>query len=550
MKFNCRSDGHFGSQNQRAEKAHTAPTLIARMLFSAILGLLFWTAPATAGQWGNTARCDQNTECLITEPSMVYYGADVENNVRKYDRGSFVNASLASPVKFSCTDKANGDPAPGVRKECRVVPWSKFKRCAMEGQFCSTVGAMAVAYGQGTNVVPKVTNAGVNCTWSVFPKETNRPTSANYCMAAALEPEKGEGELVKLQAVFKQPAVVSLTNQLQTAHAKFMSYKWRTVYKLEQVPKQNAPGTRLAGVKVPNWTQLDAESYLMTLPGLANLPAFNCQASVFGGAVGRPIQLTMPNGSKVAISDAQINALLVAAFPRNGQIIYDDYFRLKTSFCGAIYNSAQLHFRTQRYNEFKAAQQTCKDDGIQMMGWEYRNKQNFGTSLFPLERTITLGGGMNFKCGQIYKGNSEDALNYESYFIWSDGEKVPVNLIQTILETKAEPNQCPSACIPLVTYGGVIASLCVGLEKDIPITDTIPVKFGAKVRFSSESKEICTPVIYVPAPFGYAQSLSEMGEDGMAQLQTMLMDQLKALMPDTNGQLSGLMTSLSSIASQ
>lgn len=507
-------------------------------------------APAAAGQWGNTARCDQNTDCFITEPSMVYYGADVENNVRKYDRGRFVNASLANPIRVPCTDKEHGDPAPGVRKECRVVPWSKFRPCSFEGQFCSTMGAMAVAYGRGTNVVPKVTNGGVNCTWAVFPKENNQPTSANYCMAAALEPEKGEGELLKLQAVFKQPEVVSLTNKLQSAHAKFMTYKWRSVYKLEQVPKQNAPGTRLAGVKVPNWTQLDAESYLVTTLGMTSLPAFNCPASVFGGAVGRPIQLTMPNGSKVAISDAQINALLIAAFPRNGQTIYDDYLKLKTSFCGAVYNSAQLHFRTQRYNEFKAAQQTCEDDGIQMMGWEYKNTQDFGTPPLTLERTIRIGGGMMFKCKQIYKGNSDDALNYESYFIWSDGEKVPVNLVQTILETKAEPNQCPSACIPLATSGGAVVSICTGLEKDIPITDTIPVRFGAKLRFSSRSKEICTPVIYVPAPFGYAQSLSEMGEDGMAQLQTMLMDQLKALMPDTSGKLSGLMTTLSSIASQ
>jgi hypothetical protein len=545
MTFDNWPESRFGEKPGCAGKYHISATFVLKILISFIIGFLSWMAPAAAGQWGNTARCDQNTDCFVTEPSMIYYGADVENNVRKYDRGRFV----AGPARIPCTDKEHGDPAPGVRKECRIVPWSKFKPCGVEGQLCVAMGAMAVAYGRDASVAPKVTNGSVNCIWQNFGNPNTPRNTQNYCMAAALEPEKGANELVKVKAVFSQPKVVSITSQLQSAHAKMMNYQWRSVYALEQVPKQNAPGTRLAGVKVPNWTQLDAENYLVSSLGMASLPAFNCQASVFGGAVGRPIQLTMPNGSKVNVSDAQINALLVTAFQQNGQVIYDDYFRLKTSFCGAIYNSAQLHFRSQRYKDFQAAQQTCREDGIQMMGWEYRNVQNFGTSMAKVERTIRIGGGMNFKCGQIYAGNSEDAMNYESYFIWSDGDKVPLNLVQTILSSE-KSNTCPNACIPLVTSGGAVASLCVGLEKDAPITETIPVRFGAKVRFSGESKTICTPVINVPAPFGYAQSLSEMGESGKAELQTMLMNQLKALMPDTGGQLSGLMTTLSSIASQ
>lgn len=325
-------------------------------------------------------------------------------------------------------------------------------------------------------------------------------------------------------------------NKLRTAHEKLRDYQWRTVYELTRVPKDPLPGTRLAVQPMPNMSQLDAETYLNSLPDLqkiGGIPAMNCPVAKMGGPAGRSISFTVPpSTAQITLSDAQLRALFMKASPDKGEAAYQAFIAFRDAACPAIYNVAQLSFRLQKYRDLQANWKECSENGVQISSWSVREKFGFKGGI---SRTVQAGGGVLYKCGAVASGKPEDAIGYDSWFKWSDDSPVPLNLWQMIKDAKDSPNECPRACIPVVGGGSLSASLCMGLDPGISAAgSTLPMKMGVRFRYRSRDKDLCTPVINVPAPFGMAESLGEMAESGKQQMTQQLQSQLMDLLPIDN----------------
>ena len=338
-----------------------------------------------------------------------------------------------------------------------------------------------------------------------------------------------------LQAALSAVASSGIVDQLRQLHSQMANYQWRTTYALQQVPKKNMPGTRVALVPQPNWSQLDAENFFVSanIPSAGGPPPMNCPVAQLGGPAGRMITVTVPGTTRVVtLTDATIQSLLLRADPARGAQAWTTFVNLRNASCTALYNTAQLTFRFQKYQAVQANWAECTTNGFQISEWEHSQKFDFPGNH---TRTAAIGGGLMFKCGAIYKGNADDALTYDSWFKWSDNSPEPLNFLQTLRAAGDSPNSCPNTCIPLIKGGGASASLCVGLDPGIaginPNSSTVPLRLGAKLRAYSRDKTLCTPVLNVPAPFGLMQSLSEMADsakqDGMKKMQ----DQLLAVLP-------------------
>lgn len=329
-------------------------------------------------------------------------------------------------------------------------------------------------------------------------------------------------------------------NKLRSAHEKLRDYQWRTVYELTRVPKDPLPGTRLAVQPMPTMSQLDAETYLNSLPDVqkfGGVPAMNCPVSKMGGVPGRTITFTVPNSSaQITISDAQLRALFVKASPDKGEAAYQAFVAFRDAACPAIYNVAQLTFRLQKYKDLQANWKECSENGVQISSWSVREKFGFKGGI---TRTVQAGGGVMYKCGSIVAGQTgnkvDDPIGYDSWFKWSDDNPVPLNLYQMLKEAGDSPNECPRACIPVVGGGSLSASLCMGMDPGISAAgSTLPMKMGVRFRYRGRDKDLCTPVINVPAPFGMAEALGEMADSGKQQLQNQLQSQLMDLLPIDN----------------
>ena len=327
-----------------------------------------------------------------------------------------------------------------------------------------------------------------------------------------------------------------VAKQLQELHGKMMSYQWRTVYSLSQVSKAPLPGTRLAIKPDPAMSQLDAENFLLGMK--VNVPAMNCPVATLGGPAGRLI--TVQLGPKtVQLTDQTIRLLLQKADPSQAENIWRLFSQLRDGTCAAIYGAAQLNYRYQRYLTLQKNIQACKTDGVQITAWQVGEKLKFPGNK---KRTLQAGGGVTFKCGAVYNGSPDDAFTYASWFKWSDDKEVPLNLIQTLLQSSGSPpNSCPKACVPVIGAESVSASICIGLDPGIPPNGSpLPLRLGAKIRYAGRTKELCSPIIYVPAPLGISNSLNEMADNGKQQLKTQLEQQLMAVLPISSSTIAKL----------
>lgn len=342
------------------------------------------------------------------------------------------------------------------------------------------------------------------------------------------------GELAQVMTTVSNNKVVE---QMQQLHDKLKNYKWRTVYEFGQVSKSPMPGTRLKLVKMPTMSQMDAETYLLSTS--PDLPALNCPVSHMGGPAGRPIVLsqTVTIGTQtktvaVTLTDEKIKLLFLKAAPNPvlGNQAFDTYLTLKNNTCAAIYNTAQLTFRYQKFKGLSAKWDECKKDGVSISEWSHSQKFDF-----PGNRTrhAAVGGGVMFKCGLVYKGDASDAIAYQSWFKWSDDKPIPLNILQTLRDAPASSSHCPKACIPLIGDGGLSASICMGMDPGLPSDPDapLPFRFGAKFHSYSRNKELCTRIINVPAPFGVASSLGEMADTAKQQALQKMQAQLMSVLP-------------------
>lgn len=365
----------------------------------------------------------------------------------------------------------------------------------------------------------------------------------------------GSPEQIQAAMATLSNSLATVTNspayaQIQQIRQTVRTYQWRTVYQLTMVNKTPpAPGQRLGITAVPNASQLDAENYLVGLPFPQGnpIPGLNCPVASMGGPAGRPVTVTVNlpavGNRQIPLSDTQIRDLMVKASPTAGQDAYNAFAAIRDNICSSIYTYAQFHYRTQRYNEFQANWQECASNGIAITQWSHSQGFDFPGNH---HRTAAVGGGLIFKCGKVYSGNADDAMDYETWFKWSDNDRVPLNILKTLRESGGSPNSCPQACIPLIGGGGASASICVGLDPGISaIGDTLPLRLGAKLRAFDRDKTLCSGIINVPAPFGVGQSLGEMADSGKQQLTQQLQNQLLSLLPVSNSTMTQLKTLLS-----
>ena len=357
----------------------------------------------------------------------------------------------------------------------------------------------------------------------------------------------GSPEQIQAAMTALSTSLATVTNspayaQIQQIRQTVSTYQWRTVYQLTMVNKTPpAPGQRLGITAVPNASQLDAENYLVGLPFPQGnpIPGLNCPVASMGGPAGRPVTVTVPgSNNQVTLSDTQIRDLMVRASPAAGQNAYNAFAALRNNVCSSIYTYAQFHFRTQRYNEFQSNWQECASNGIAITQWSRKEGFNLPGNH---HRSAAVGGGLIFKCGKVYSGNADDAMDYETWFKWSDDNPVPLNILKTLRESGGSSNSCPQTCIPVNGF----ASICVGLDPGISaITDTLPLRLGAKFSRYDTNRTFCTPIINVPAPFGVGQSLAEMADSGKQQLAQQLQNQLLSLLPVSNSTVTQLKTLL------
>lgn len=362
--------------------------------------------------------------------------------------------------------------------------------------------------------------------------------NGNVAVAASDQAiQQSWGELTQIiEALNSSPEMSALKN----LHHEMQNHKWRTIYEFTQVSKKPLPGTRLGLEALPTMTQLDAENYLVAgaMPGL---PGLNCPAR--GGAPGRPIVLTIGRGT-MTITDNGLQQLFAKASPDQGEMAWKLFDQVRNNICASTYNYAQLSFRWEKFQSVKSNWNKCQEDGVYLSKWEKEEKFHFPGNH---KRTAAVGGGVLFYCGGArgldkhnepsggqsdYSGGGDDLLNYESWFKWSDHDREPLNILQTLREAGNSPNKCPNTCIPLIHGGGASASICIGIDPDISAAgETIPMRFGAEFHAYDRDKSLCTPKIDIPAPFGVAESLGEMADSAKQSAMNKMKDKLTSLLP-------------------
>jgi len=336
--------------------------------------------------------------------------------------------------------------------------------------------------------------------------------------------QKAYADLQTALATAKSNGAIDATRSLND---QLKGYPWRTVYEFKQVQKTNLPGTRIALVALPTWSQLDAENYLIknNLPFSGGPAPMNCPVAQLGGAAGRLIEVTV-NGKTTTLTDDQIKQKLNVVDAATGKTTWDSFVAFRGNFCATVFNLAQLSFRYKQYQAAQSHLAECKDNGLQITTWE--KKQGFD---FPnnKHRTAAVGGGILFKCGKADKNDSSQGIGYDSWFKWSDDDPVPLNILQTLAQSPPSKNECPKTCIPMVKSGGVDAKLCVGLDPGYNNADaTVSLKLGGSFKWDGRGKSLCSPTISVPAPFGIAASLDELADSAKQSLKDKMQSQLNA----------------------
>jgi hypothetical protein len=237
----------------------------------------------------------------------------------------------------------------------------------------------------------------------------------------------------------------------------------------------------------------------------------------------------------VTLSDNQIKNLFMRASPASGAQAFNAYMALKTNTCGAIYDTAQLKYRYEKLQSYKANFAECEKNGASVSEWTVPDRPK-ELKFKGLQRSVWMGGGINFICGAVVTDNKEGGFKYDSWFQWSTDKPVPLNIIQKLRDSSdtAGDSSCPKVCIP-VTKGALDLSICVGIVPGISaVTDYAPMKIGINANYNKKDHKLCSPTINVPAPFGIAQSLDEMKDDKKTALMDKLQKQIMDLLPITS----------------
>jgi len=151
-----------------------------------------------------------------------------------------------------------------------------------------------------------------------------------------------------LLATLDQVQSSQVAEQLRSMHQQMATYRWRTVYSLGWVPKENLPGQRLAMTPDPALSQLNAESFYAErkIPVEGGFPAMNCPVAILGGPAGRTISVTVPGATKaVPLPDATIQQLLLQASPDKGAQAWTILSTLRNNLCIALSTSTSRRCR-------------------------------------------------------------------------------------------------------------------------------------------------------------------------------------------------------------
>jgi hypothetical protein len=362
--------------------------------------------------------------------------------------------------------------------------------------------------------------------------------SSLFCGFAAQATEQ-EDAVADLKRTVETIATSGVVSQIQELHKALQGYPWRTVYAFTQVSKAPMPGTRLALRPLAAMSQMDAEQHLISIEDAKDLPGLNCPVATLGGPAGRPVVVSQTVAGKtvaVTLSDNQIKNLFMRASPASGAQAFNAYMALKTNTCGAIYNTAQLNYRYAKLLSYDDKWEECKKNGATVSTWTVPPDKPEELKFKGLQRSVWMGGGINFICGAVVTDNKEGGFKYDSWFQWSTDKPVPLNIIQKLRDSgdTAGDSSCPKVCIP-VTKGALDLSICVGIVPGISaVSDTAPMKIGFNANYNKKDHKRCSPTINVPAPFGLAQSLGEMKEAGKKDLKDKMENQIMALVPINN----------------
>jgi hypothetical protein len=359
-----------------------------------------------------------------------------------------------------------------------------------------------------------------------------------FCGFAAQATEQDDA-VADLKKTVETIATSGVVRQIQELHKELQGYQWRTVYAFTQVSKAPMPGTRLALRPLAAWSQMDAEQHLISIEDAKDLPGLNCPVATLGGPAGRPVVVSQTVAGKtvaVTLSDNQIKNLFMRASPASGAQAFNAYMALKTNTCGAIYNTAQLNYRYAKLLSYDDKWEECKKNGATVSTWTVPPDKPEELKFKGLQRSVWMGGGINFICGSVVADNKDGGFKYDSWFKWSNDKPVPLNIIQKLRDSgdTAGDSSCPKVCIP-VTKGALDLSICVGIVPGISaVSDTAPMKIGFNANYNKKDHKRCSPTINVPAPFGLAQSLGEMKEAGKKDLKDKMENQIMALVPINN----------------
>lgn len=362
--------------------------------------------------------------------------------------------------------------------------------------------------------------------------------SSLFCGFAAQATEQ-EDAVADLKKTVETIATSGVVSQIQELHKQLQGYEWRTVYAFTQVSKAPMPGTRLALRPLPAMSQMDAEQHLISIEDTKDLPGLNCPVATLGGPAGRPVVVSQTVAGKtvaVTLSDAQIRNLFMRASPASGAQAFNAYMALKTNTCGAIYNTAQLNYRYAKLLSYTDKWEDCKKNGATVSTWTVPPEGPRVMHFKGRQRSVWMGGGINFVCGAVVANNEDGGFTYDSWFKWSNDNPVPLNIIQKLRDSQGTDggSSCPRACIP-VKKGALDLSICVGIVPGISaVKDTAPMKIGINANYNEKDHKLCSPTINVPAPFGLAQSLGEMQDTKRKDLKDKMENQIMALVPINN----------------
>lgn len=355
--------------------------------------------------------------------------------------------------------------------------------------------------------------------------------------------DKARDELgVALNKYYSSPAYQALQQVMDFARA----YEWRTTYQFQKVKRSPLPGEVLSLQADPAMSMEDAENYVKTVMGFA-LPPLSCGSAVdmklVGAGIAAKVGAMVPVAGfpgSAGLTETMIKAGIQKAYNNNADAarpMIDAVRTMQANACTAIYTIAQIDFRAKRIKGVEANWNDCRDNGAEIWGWEHDKRHEFANR----HRTTALRAGLTYKCGSIANGNLDDALEYNSYFKWSDDKERPLNMVKTIRAMQSSsgdpktvgncPPDVPKFCIP-ITNGALDLGLCAAIDGGVTsVTDSVKLIMAVKVHYRGETDMICAGPATVPAPFGLLNSLGEKMDSAKQDAKAKAMKSLSDALP-------------------